>query len=274
MATCLSTRDPQSNGRVCVTLRTRGIIQVAQAINDLLDEQRDQAAAELVRQRAFRQDLASLSHDIRTPLAGAQGYLQLHDLESSPQRRAHCLEQATARLADLRGLVDQLFEYTRAASPDVPLALEDVAVLPELHEALVALYPALSRRGWEPQVRFEDEGLVVRANPEALRRVFANLLTNALRHGSSPPHIEQVGHTLRFSNEVEDPTAIDVERLFTRFYRGEDARTGGGSGLGLAIVASLAQAMGMGTGAELDGGTLAVTIAFPEAPAPTAGPGR
>ena len=266
MARALSQRDQDSNERVFVTLRTRGTAEMAQAVNDLLDEERDRAAAELARRHAFQQDLASLSHDIRTPLAGAQGYLQLHERKTDAARRAHCLREAAERLADLRSLVDQLFEYTKAASPDKRLSFEDVPVLDELSEALVALYPAFARRGWEPSVRFEDEGVTARADAEALRRVFANLLTNALRYGSDAPRIEQVGRELRFSNEVDDPHGLDVERMFTRFYRADHSRTSTGSGLGLAIVANLARAMRMDVRAELAGPTLTIALTLPEAP--------
>ena len=263
MARGLAQRDQDSNERVFVTLRTRGTVEVAQAINDLLDEERDRSAAELARRHAFQQDLASLSHDIRTPLAGAQGYLQLHERERDAERQARCLREAQARLSDLRVLVDQLFEYTKAVSPDNHLALEDTSVLGELSEALAALYPDFVRRGWEPVVHFEDEGVTVRADAEALRRMFANLLTNALRYGAGAPRIEQIGRELRFSNEVDDPGEIDVERLFTRFYRADRSRTSPGSGLGLAIVASLAQEMGMRVRATLDNATLTITVSLP-----------
>lgn len=266
MARALAQRDQGSNERVFVELRTQGTAEMAQAVNDLLDEERDRAAAELARHHAFQQDLASLSHDIRTPLAGAQGYLQLYERETDAERRAHCLQEAGGRLTDLRSLVDQLFEYTKAASPDNQLAFEDAYVLNELSDVLAALYPAFARRGWKPVVHFEDEGITARADAEALRRVFTNLLTNVLRYGSDAPRIEQAGRELRFSNEVDDPGALNVERMFTRFYRADHSRTSAGSGLGLAIVASLTRAMRMDVRAELAGATLTITLTLPEEP--------
>lgn len=75
MAHFLNKREKGSNERVAVEFATRGIREVASAVNSELDSLRDARLEQEKRQQAFRQDLASLSHDIRTPLAGAQGYL-------------------------------------------------------------------------------------------------------------------------------------------------------------------------------------------------------
>jgi len=63
-----------------------------------------------------------------------------------------------------------------------------------------------------------------------------------------------------FSNEVDDPAGIEVDRLFDRFYRADASRSASGSGLGLAVAAGLAQAMSMRMDAQLDGRTLRVNL--------------
>lgn len=74
MACFLEKRECGSNERVSVDFSTRGIAGIARAINEELNAQRDARIVQEAHRAAFRQDLASLSHDIRTPLAGAQGY--------------------------------------------------------------------------------------------------------------------------------------------------------------------------------------------------------
>ena len=85
--------------------------------------------------------------------------------------------------------------------------------------------------------------MTVLANNDALSRVFSNLLTNALRHGVEAPHIEQQGSCMIFRNKVANPSAINPDQLFERFYQVDSARSSDGSGLGLAIVASLVKRM-------------------------------
>lgn len=256
----LERRDPAGGERVRVTLRSRGMLALARAVNGVLDAAQRERSEELARRRAFREDLSSLAHDIRTPLAAAQGYLQLHERDTDEALRARRLSQLGERLGELRELTEQLFAYAKASSPDVALRTQDVRVFDVLAQSLAALYPEFERRGWEPRLDFPDEGLTVHADAKALGRVFSNLLANALRHGTTPPSVVQRGCELRFANRVADPGAIDVGRLFERFYRADPGRTGPGSGLGLAIVASLARAMGMGVRAELAGDELAVVL--------------
>ena len=211
----------------------------------------------------FQRDLASLSHDIRTPLMGAKGYLRLAQDEGDEVGRARRLAAAEARLDDMGALLDQLFAYAQANDPDLAFDLAPVAVLPALADVLVGQFPAFERRGWEPRVDFEDEGLSVDADAEALARIFENLVGNALRHGSGPLAVEQRGACVAFANEVPVPAAFDPERLFERFYRADAARSEVGSGLGLAVSASLAAAMGMRLSARLDGNVLVVELALP-----------
>ncbi len=276
LARFLERRDRSANERATVSFSTPGISSVAAAVNGEMDALRDERAALGEQQEAFQRDLAALSHDIRTPLAGAQGYLQLHERSTDPAERERCLREASLRLSAMRELTDRLFDYAKAADADSPLACEPVEVLPVLAEVLAGAYPQFAERGWEPAIDFEDDGATALADAEALSRVFSNLLANALRHGASAPAISQrlvsleggEGNgmvELAFSNKVEDADAIDADRLFERFYRADGARSGGGSGLGLAIVASLCKRMGGSVEAAVDCGTLSIIVHLPAA---------
>lgn len=263
MATWLRTRDERSNGRLTTEMPGPGFAAMARAVNEALDAgdaERREAAAE---RRQFQRDLASLSHDIRTPLMGASGYVALAADEPDAARRAHYLEAARTRLADMEGLLNALFAYARANDPDAELDMRPVAVLPVLAGVLAGQFPAFEERGWEPSVRFADEGFSAEADAEALARMIENLVSNALRYGIAAPVIVQEGRAVVFSNAVADPDALDASRLFERFYRADTARAQGGAGLGLAVVASLAAAQGIGVSASLEGDVLSVRLEFP-----------
>lgn len=252
------------------------VAALARAVDRHLDAEAEREAGRREADERFREQLAALSHDIRTPLAGAQGYLQLHGRSTSPAERERCLREASSRLSAMRELTDRLFDYAKAADSDSPLACEPVEVLPILAEVLAGAYPQFAERGWEPAIDFEDDGAAVLADPEALSRVFSNLLANALRHGASAPTIAQrllpPGDRgeggmveLVFSNKVEGADAIDADRLFERFYRADGARSGGGSGLGLAIVTSLCKRMGGSVAAVASRGFLSIMVRLPAA---------
>ena len=252
------------------------VAALARAVDRHLDAEAEREAGRREADERFREQLAALSHDIRTPLAGAQGYLQLYGRSADPAERERCLAEAASRLSAMRELTDKLFDYAKAADSDSPLAREPVEALPVLAEVLAGAYPQLKERGWDPAVDFEDEDVAVLADAEALSRVFSNLLANALRHGTSAPRVSQrlvppdggEGRGMvefAFSNGVGDPAAIDADRLFERFYRADAARSGEGSGLGLSIVASLVRRMGGRVSARIKGDELVIAVALPAA---------
>lgn len=256
MAHFLHCHERGSNERISVEFATQGIREAASAMNEELDVLRDARIEQEKRQVVFRQDLSSLSHDIRTPLAGAQGYLQLYERTEDPEEQKRCLKEAAARLSVMRDLTDKLFEYAKAVDSDSPLTLERVEAFSVLAEVLAGMYPQFAERSWKPLIKFEDEDVTVLADKEALQRVFSNLLTNALRYGTDAPCIEQEGTVIRISNSVADSFSIDVAHMFDRFYQAETARTNDGSGLGLAIVASLVERMGGNVSARIHKGDL------------------
>ena len=234
------------------------VAELARAIDRHLDADLER---DLERRRAderFREQLAALSHDIRTPLAGAQGYLQLAQRAEDPERAARYLEGAEKCLAAMRVLVDDLFTYARAADPSWEPELVACDLAEAAADALAARYEAFGTRGWEPDVRLA-ETVPVLAAPDALARVIANLLENALVHGCGAPQVRVEGTALAVENPVapEDAARLDPARLTERFYQGDPSRTGHGTGLGLAVARALTESMG---------GTLTVGVTAGERP--------
>ena len=260
----LARRERLSNARLTCGSRLPGMVAMVDAVNAEIDAADAERVGALRAADEFSRGLSALSHDVRTPLTGARGYLQLAREESDPARKDEQLAAADARLAAMSGLLDELFSYARAADPDSPLELGPVALRPVLEQVLLGHYPEFEARGWEPELTCGD--VVVTANREALSRIVENLVGNALRHGSGPlaVHVhpagerdgEKDGVAVEFSNPVADPSAIDFDRLFERFYQADASRSTAGSGLGLSVAAKLAEAQGMTLTAHLSGSTL------------------
>lgn len=260
----LAHRERLSNARLTCGSRLPGMVAMVDAVNSEIDAADAERVAALRAADEFSRGLSALSHDVRTPLTGARGYLQLAREESDPARKDEQLAAADARLAAMSGLLDELFSYARAADPDTPLELGPVALRPVLEQVLLGHYPEFEVRGWEPELDCGD--VVLTADKEALTRIVENLVVNALRHGSGPLSVrvrqagEKDGVVVEFSNPVADPSAIDVDRLFERFYQADASRSTTGSGLGLSVAAKLAAAQGMDLSARLNGEDLVVTL--------------
>lgn len=257
IATFLRTRNKHSNARVTAGTPAPGIHELASVINDGLEETSRERIEALRSQEEFQRDLSALSHDIRTPLTGAKGYLQLALDETDDDVRTHHLDAAAARIDSTTELLDALFAYTKSTDPDLSLMPEVVEVEAAIEQALLAHYPEFEARGWEPHVSCAKDATIF-ADRDALARIFDNLIVNALRHGADAPCVsarsENKTTRIEFANAVIPGAHIDADRLFDRFYQADSARNSSGSGLGLAIAANLARAMGMELSAHVEKG--------------------
>ncbi len=258
MARMLEETPPESNLRL--TVRTSGTAprRLCRAVNQRLEEGRQLRLETQKREQELKHTMACISHDIRTPLAGAMGYLQL--LEEDPERQTEYLDIVRERLEKLEELLEELFLYTRLQGGSLPLKCETTAALPPLWDALAEFYPQLEAAGVEPKLRFDREDMTVWASPEALGRVYRNLIANALRHGGGGLTISGQDQTISFSNELPPGPRPDPERLFDRFYQSSPDRAAGGAGLGLSIVRELMERMGGQASAQIMGNELQISL--------------
>lgn len=100
------------------------------------------------------------------------------------------------------------------------------------------------------------------ASPEALGRIYRNLLANVLRHGGGGLTVSAREGEIRFSNPLGPGPRPDPDHLFDRFYQGSPARGAGGAGLGLAIVRELMEQMGGRASARIAGNELEIALTF------------
>ena len=126
MARFLDQREPTGNARMTASVRTRGVLGIARGVNAELDELQNERIASQQARQAFQAGLTCLSHDIRTPLAGAQGYLQLVEDEADPAAKERYLSAAAHRLDDVRVLLDDLFSFAQVHDPSFEVAYECV----------------------------------------------------------------------------------------------------------------------------------------------------
>jgi signal transduction histidine kinase len=260
MVRVLEETPPESNLRL--TVRMSGIAprRLCQAVNARLEEGRRLRLETSRREQELKYTMACISHDIRTPLAGAMGYLQL--LEGEPERQAEYLGIVQKRLDELDSLLDELFLYTRLQGGSLPLECGSMSALPLLWDALAEFYPQLTAAGVEPELLFDREDMTVWASPEALGRVYRNLIANALRHGGGGLTVSGGDGAICFSNELLPGSRPDPEHLFDRFYQSSPARGKGGAGLGLSIVRELMEQMDGQVSAQVTGDTLEIKLSF------------
>ena len=257
--------EPGSNQRLTCSVRDRNILSLCRLVNTYIDSQQKLVLQAREAEEELKYTIASVSHDIRTPLTGASGYMQMAEKTEDPDKRKEYCRIVRGRLKDLEQLLDQLFLYTKLTSQEISLQMEPVSLFPLVCEVLTGFYGKFQEQNREPSLDFQEEAIQIQGDSSQLKRVLGNLVSNSLSYGLGPLFIVQKGNTLIFSNKVKDPESIDPDQMFARFYRGDPSRNaskGSHAGLGLSIARELTQAMGGKIEARLHEDILEIVLTF------------
>jgi signal transduction histidine kinase len=221
----------------------------------------NEMAAELERMRSERDDadrarrnlVASVSHDLRTPLTSLRLLVEAIDdgVVEGPADTADALRRAKGYVTTLSTLVDDLFELARLEAGDISWTLSQVGVAELIDETVEAFRPLAAQKGLVLSESVPSDVAPVRGNPEKLQRVLYNLVQNAVRHtpqdGTVSLRAERDAGFVRIevADDGEGIPPEQAEQVFERFFRGGDgARNGTGAGLGLSISRAIVEAHG------------------------------
>ena len=235
------------------------------SINELLDLRGAEEADYRRRERALRQQIANVSHDLRTPLTSILGYLQL--LESgtlSEEERKEYLAVVEGRARTLQELIGSFYDLSRIEGGEYPLEREQVDLYRMLSELAAEFYGDFQRAGMAVEVELEKDLPFVWGDGGAVLRILTNLVGNALKHGSKflTIRLYREGDHLvtSFANDGAGLTQEDVAHVFDRFYTADKTRSGQNTGLGMSIVRALARQMGHEASAELRDGVFTARV--------------
>ena len=219
--------------------------------------ERERASAEAARaQRSASAEaarntlLASLAHDLRTPLSGIVGAasaLRSQAQSISEPQRATLLASLEDEARDLALMADNILQIARLSQPQAELSPQWESI-----EDILGAAVARMRRRW-PGASIQlkaPQGLPpLRAEATLLAQAVANLVDNAARHGGSPPRVvvqagrSREGVFVAVRDYGDGLPEGDPSELFARWRKGQGSRAGG-TGLGLAICQLAAEAHG------------------------------
>ncbi|RGT73588.1 sensor histidine kinase [Mediterraneibacter massiliensis] len=257
-----------SNLRLSLSVRTPSLKRLCRAFNARLSQEQKAYIQQQTAGKDLKYTISCISHDIRTPLTGVSGYVELLNQTTDKEKAAHYIQIIQKRLQDLESLLDELFLYTKLTQEEYVPDLKSVAPYPILCDLLASFYDRIASAGFRLNLHYPQEALTVCGNEDSIRRIFSNLLKNALAYGTDTISIDQKGTSITFSNSLPKGAKIDTDRLFERFYRADAARHSTGSGLGLSIVEHLTRKMGGQVSAYLCENTLHITVSFCPKPLP------
>ncbi|MFI8092969.1 sensor histidine kinase [Streptomyces sp. NPDC086080] len=237
------------------------VAELRTAFNTMLEHIDDSLAVRAEAELRLRRFVADASHELRTPLMSVRGYADLFQYAAAnePAERERHLARLRAEAARMGVLLDDLLLLARLDAAEVetpplrPAETDLVELVQQAADAFRAGHPG------HPLTVTADTGpLVLRLDPQRIRQVLDNLLTNAAVHtpAGTPVSVavsvavsaagDPESVLVRVTDAGPGVPAEDRERVFDRFYRVDKARSRdrGGSGLGLAVARSLIRAHG------------------------------
>ena len=238
---------------------------LTESFNAMLDRLADshrQLEESLERQRRF---VADASHELRNPLTIIRSNLTFLEMrpQADPDDLKAALSDSSRAARRMTDLIDDLLRLARLdAGQSAPWSPVLVSLI---------VQEAIERSGHPDQIAVEIRSdATVNGNDEDLIRIVTNLIENAITHGRPPidisvEHPEGSG-TIMITVADSGPgiSADRLDRVFDRFYRGDEARSAGGTGLGLAISRGLAiQHGGTLVAANRPGGGAVFTLTLP-----------
>jgi two-component system, OmpR family, sensor histidine kinase KdpD len=243
--------------QAAAALRTERLAAEAERSRPLLEVDRTRTAL-----------LAAVSHDLRTPLAGAKAAVSsLRDpsVSFTAEDRAELLATAEESLDRLAKLVANLLDMSRLQAGAMAVHCQVIAVEDVVARAL----DSLGKDGDRVSVAVAADVPPVSADPGLLERVIGNLLENALRVSPAgrPPLARVSAHHARVELRIIDagPGLADEakHRAFLPFQRLGDTSNTTGVGLGLALARGLTEAMGgVLTPEDTPGGGLTMVLSL------------
>jgi signal transduction histidine kinase len=218
---------------------------LARNINHMGKELEERIELERRAERTKNELITNVSHDLRTPLTSIMGYLRLliDKKYETKEDVDNFLNIAYGKSEKLKGLIEDLFEYTRLTDQEIKLNFQQVSQ----HELIEQLLDELSPIAESDQICFETEfpqGKVwALMDSDKMVRVYENLLINAINYSYKPGIIKvslienENNVIVCIKNIGAEIPKEDLPYIFDRFYRVEKSRSSscGGAGLGLAI---------------------------------------
>lgn len=228
--------------------------ELAQVMNKMASELEQAFRRQRELEQARKDLIASVSHDLRTPLASMRAMVEaISDgvVSDAATVQSYC-NNIRREVEHLSALIDDLFELSRLDSGTLELHLQPSSVDEILSSTIESMKAQAGNYALELQSNLKGQLDPVLVDTHKIERVIYNLVQNAIRHtpadGTILMEAQDMGQMVQIdvADTGQGISEEDIDKVFDRFYRGEKSRSRdyGGSGLGLAIAKGIIEAHG------------------------------
>lgn len=192
--------------------------------------------------------ISNISHDLKTPITAIKGYVEgiMDGVADTPEKLNRYVKTIYNKAIDMDRLIDELTFYSKIDTNRIPYNFNRLQVSEYFSDCAEELSMELESKNIRFQfANYVDESVCVIADPEQLRRVINNIISNSVKYFDKERcyinmRVRDVGDFIQV--EIEDNAKgiaqKDLPYIFDRFYRTDSSRNSskGGSGIGLSIV--------------------------------------
>ncbi|WP_225743830.1 sensor histidine kinase KdpD [Marinilactibacillus sp. Marseille-P9653] len=214
-----------------------------------------------------KQMISSISHDFRTPLTSMLGYVQILQTSAESDKEIKYLKVVEERTNVLSELVEEFYRLSLLESKDLSFEMEQAYPILLLQEQLALYHQELSQSFNTVSIQLMEETTSIETSVLDFNRLLGNLIKNAFSHGTERfcvyNELSDDSLMIYIENKVENPNALDVNKLFDRTYKGDKPRTSSSTGLGLSIAKKIAESLGYTLEAAIEGQILQFKLSIP-----------
>lgn len=241
-------RENKSYTDIWIDIMSNPFKKLQVCLNNIIKKQIEETTKYKELENSWKELVANVSHDIRTPITSVSGYFQLLCETDDEEKRKRYIEIINGRLVSFQDMLEDFFMYSAVVSKDKKVQLESCNITRTLSEILFLYYQDIQENLGDAKVEFEDEDVYVICDEKALQRVFQNIIKNALVHGTSDFKVRLYQNdseiVIEFENKTDEPLPDIPNNVFERAYKSDMSRSMGGAGLGLCIAKELIEDFG------------------------------
>lgn len=236
-----------TNAKLTINGGDKTAASLVNSINQVLAKHRSESFEKAKLEAQLKRSITNISHDLRTPLTAAKGYLQmLHPTADN----AEYLSIINERLDSLATQLNSLFEFAQILEGGAVVQYEMVNSTQVLTNVLAASYAQLEAENITVTTNLPASPVKILTDSKVLERILQNLVKNVYTHGHSILIVTQTQNTITLANRISG--SINTEQIFSRFYTEDASRTNKSTGLGLAIVKELAERININVTATVE----------------------
>lgn len=230
-------------------------LPVCDDFNEMAERLRASVEQSQKEEESRKELLASISHDIRSPLTSIRAYVEglLDGVADTPEKQRNYLATIQKKTIEIDEMVRKLFLFSKMELGEYPYSPERMDAVKEIADFVQASAGEYRRRGLEIKTGPMPQEAVIEADPTCFRSILTNLLDNSAKYKEEETGTVSItgridGADMLLFVDDDGPGVPDeaLPKLFDVFYRSDPSRKNPnqGSGLGLAIVAKTMERMG------------------------------